>query len=132
MEKSKVIVWITSPLYARNILNKANEYAISHDYDIVAVSLQAPIGDDWAQRARDLEILEKAAREIGAQLHVEFTPNTLKSAYDAIETCKPVAMFTGMPAEVSKSSVFLENIRQMANGSTLYMVDRNGAVLTYN
>lgn len=132
MEKSKVIVWITSPLYAKNILSKAKEFTDNHDYDIVAVSLQAPIGEDWPQRARDLEILEKAAREIGAQLHVEFTPNTLKSAYDAIETCKPVAMFTGMPAEISKTSVFLENIRQMAGDATLYMVDRNGAVLSYN
>ena len=127
---NKVVVWLTSPLYAKLILEKAVEFSARSDAEVVAVCMQPPIGDDWIQRARDIEIIEKAVRSANAQLRVEFTENQLKTAYDIINNVSPIAMFTGMPAEVSKSSVFIENIRQMAEGkANLYTVDRSGGVL---
>ncbi len=127
---NKVLVWVTSPLYAKMILEKAIEFAQRSEAEVVAVCMQPPIGDDWQQRSHDIELLEKSARSVNAQLRVEFSENQLKTAYDIINDVSPIAMFTGMPAEISKSSAFIENIREMAEGTAkLYMVDRNGSVL---
>lgn len=130
-EKQKVIVWVTSPLYAKIILGKAFDYATKNNLELIAVSMQNPIGADWQSRSNDIAIIEKAARNVNAQLIVNFSENTLRTAYDILTEYKPVAMFTGVPKDINRSSAFLINIHQMCENAEMYTVDTNGSVLNY-
>ena len=121
----KVLVWVTSPLGCKKIMLEASIYAERESAELVIVSIQSPITDDWGNKVRTLETLERAARDVGAQLTVEYSDNPLKSAFRIISTVKPVCMYTGLP-EAGMKSAFVENVCQMAGNIPVYTVDRLG------
>ena len=124
-ENDRLLVWITSPLACKVILKEADRYAKENSLKIVVVSIQSPITDDWTGKAMELEILQRSAREIGAELNVEYSENFLKSAFVIIKREKPVCMFAGVPSAGFKSA-FLENICNIGNGIPVYTVDKQG------
>ena len=124
-EQAKVLVWVTSPLGCKKIMQEASAYAVRENAELVVVSIQSPITDDWANKVRTLETLERAARDVGAQLTVEYSDNPLKSAFQIISTVRPGCMFTGIP-EAGTRSAFVENVCQMAGDVPVYAVDRTG------
>lgn len=123
--EKKVLVWVTSPLACKNIMIEAKSFAEKEKAELVIVSIQSPITDDWRSKARDLEILDRTARGIEAQLNIEYSDNPLKSAFNIIRTIKPMCMFTGVPG-IGFRSAFVENICQMGNGIPVYTVDKLG------
>lgn len=123
--EKKVLVWVTSPLGCKKIMEEARAYAERVNAELVIVSIQSPITGDWENKVRTLEKLERAARGVEAQLTVEYSDNPLKSAFRVISTVKPVRMYTGVP-EAGVRSAFVENVCQMAGGVPVYTVDHLG------
>ena len=121
----KVLVWVTSPLACRVILKEAKRFADRENGRLVVVSIQSPITGDWAGKVRDLELLNRAAKEFDAELTIQFSDNALKAAYYIIKNLQPTCMFTGIP-EAGMRSAFVENICSMAEGTPVYAVDKHG------
>ncbi len=123
--ENKVLVWVTSPLACRVIMQEAKRYAEKEKLELVVVSIQSPITGDWGGKARDLEILSRVADSFDAELSVRYSDNPLKSAYDIIKEVKPACMFTGLP-EAGLRSAFVENICLMASDIPVFTVDKHG------
>ena len=70
--EKKVLVWVTSPLGCKKIMEEARAYAERVNAELVIVSIQSPITGDWENKVRTLEKLERAARGVEAQLTVDF------------------------------------------------------------
>jgi K+-sensing histidine kinase KdpD len=121
----KVLVWVTSPHACKVILNEAKRYADRTGGRLIVVSIQSPITSDWAGKLRDLEMLNRAAKEFDAELTVQYSDNTLKAAYNIIKNIEPTCMFTGIP-EAGMRSAFVENICSMAEDTPVYTVDKHG------
>ncbi len=123
--ENKVLVWVTSPLACRTIMQEAKKYADKDNASLVIVNIQSPITGDWEGKLRELEILNRAAKDFDAELTVQYSDNPLKSAYYIIKNLSPACMFTGIPEEGMRSA-FVENICNMGNGIPVYAVDKFG------
>jgi len=124
---NKVLVWVTSPLACKVIMHEAKKYAEKQDAELIIVSIQSPITSDWSGKARDLELLSRAAKGFEAELAVEYSDNPLKTAYHIIKEIQPSCMFTGVP-EAGARSAFVENICRMGGGVPVFTVDKVGHI----
>ena len=125
--ENKILVWVTSPLACRVIMQEAKKYAEKQNAELIIVSIQSPITSDWSGKARELEMLNRAAKSFEAELTVQYSDNPLKTAYYIIKELKPSCMFTGVP-EAGARSAFVENICHMGGDIPVFTVDKVGNI----
>lgn len=122
----KVLAWVTNPNACGQIIKSAKKIAAANKGDLMIVSIQSVIRNDWQRKVDDLEILNNAAHDNEAELTVLYSDNSLEAMFKCISHEKPTHMFCGLPgAHVGKSD-FIDNMCAMADGADIYSVDFSG------
>ena len=96
--------------------------------ELMIVSIQKTIRDDWDATVSDLEALNNASRSVNAELTVIYSDNTLESAVKTVSEVQPTAMVTGLPGDRNKN-LFLEQLRSFDREIPIYTVDARGNAL---
>ena len=120
-----VLVWVMNPEAGDRIIQAGKKLADERGAEIFIVSIQNSAGEDLLQRGVELEILHRAARQVGAELTVLYSENPFHSAAEIVEKIRPSAMVTGLPGTEGKS-VFLDYIYTLGEGIQSYLVDNSG------
>ena len=123
-----VLVWVTNPEAGDRIIQAGKKLADERGAEIYVVSIQNGAGEDPATRAIGLEMLHRAAKEVGAELAVIYTENQFHSAADTVKKIKPSVMVAGIPGSEGKS-VFLDYIYTLGEDIPSYIVDKSGNML---
>ncbi len=127
----KVLAWVTNPNACTQIIKAAKKMAMNLRAEFLIVSIQSSIRNDWDKKASDLEILNNAAHENGAELTVIYSDNGMQAAFKCISDEQPTHMFCGLPGPVGSNS-FIEKICSMADGAGVYSVDQSGNYVKMN
>ena len=98
-----VLVWITNPAACDNIVKAGKRIADELCAELMIVSIQKTIRDDWDATVSDLEALNNASRSVNAELTVIYSDNTLESAVKTVSEVQPTAMLTGLPGDRNKN-----------------------------
>ncbi len=120
-----VLVWVTNPYASENIAKAGRRLADENGLELMIISIQDRIRNDWETKVNDLEQLHNSSRQVGAELTVIYADNKIEAAAKTILDVKPKLMVTGIPGDVSRSA-FLEQIRNIDPSIPVYTVDLNG------
>ena len=120
-----VLVWVTNPEACKRIIAAGRKMADEHGSELYIVSIQNRILDDWEKRARDLEMLHRAARESDADLTVVYSENAFKSATEVVDNIKPQAMIAGLPGTEGRSA-FIDHLFSINGDIQTYVIDQSG------
>lgn len=123
-----VLVWITNPEACQRIVAAGKALAAERSAELVIVSIQRNMSGTWQKQAEDLELLHRAARDVGAELTVVYSDNSFKSATEIIIDTKPQAMIAGLPGTEGRSA-FLDHIFGIDDEVQAYLVDATGNVV---
>ena len=123
-----VLVWITNPSACDNIVKAGKRIADELCAELMIVSIEKTIRDDWDATVSDLEALNNASRSVNAELTVIYSDNTLESAVKTVSEVQPTAMVTGLPGDRNKN-LFLEQLRSFDQEIPIYTVDARGNAL---
>ena len=130
-EYNKVLALVTNPNACSKIIESAKKTADSLGAELLIVSIQSSIRNDWDKKAGDLEILNNTANENDAELTVIYSDNNLEAAFKCICDEEPTHMFCGMPGVIGHSD-FIDALCSMANGAEVYSVDYLGNFVKIN
>ena len=132
MEKNftgrSVLVWITNPAACQRIVEAGQKLANELSTDLDIVSIQGQPAGNWEKQAKDLELLHRAARNVGAELTVVYSDNAFKAATEIVDKIDPQAMITGLPGTQGRSA-FLDYIFGLKDDVQPYLVDASGNVI---
>ena len=120
-----ILVWVTNPEACKRIIAAGRKMADEHGSELYIVSIQNRILDDWEQRAKDLELLHRAARESDGDLTVVYSENAFKSATEVVNNINPQAMIAGLPGTEGRSA-FLEHLFGIREDVQTYVIDGSG------
>lgn len=123
-----VLVWITNPEACQRIVAAGRRLADECNAELVIVSIQSRMLDNWKKQAEDLELLHRAARDVDAELTVVYSENAFKSATEVVNSIGPQAMITGLPGTQGRSA-FLDHIFNIKDNIQSYLVDSSGNVV---
>ncbi|MFR1517615.1 MAG: hypothetical protein ACLSVG_02385 [Clostridia bacterium] len=123
-----VLVWITNPSACDNIVKAGKRIADELCAELMIVSIQKTIRDDWDTTVSDLEALNNASRSVNAELTVIYSDNTLESAVKTVSDVQPAVMVAGVPGDRNKN-LFLEQLRNFDKDIPIYTVDTRGNAL---
>ena len=121
----KVLAWVTNPNVCNKIIRAAKRMAESINAELLIVSIQSSIRDDWKKKADDLEVLNNTALENDAELTVIYSDNSLEAAFKCITDEEPTHMFCGLPGTMGHSD-FIDSLCAMASDADVYSVDLSG------
>ncbi len=127
-EGKPVLVWITNPEACQRIVAAGKELAAELSAELVIVSIQRNMSGTWQKQAEDLELLHRAARDVGAELTVVYSDNSFKAATEIVLETKPGAMIAGLPGTEGRSA-FLDHIFGIDSETEAYLVDSSGNVV---
>lgn len=120
-----VLVWVTNPEACKRIIAAGRKMADEHGSELYIVSIQNRMLDDWEKRARDLEMLHRAARESNADLTVVYSENAFKSAAEVVGNIKPQVMIAGLPGTEGRSA-FIDHLFGINGDIQTYVIDGSG------
>ena len=120
-----ILVWVTNPAACKRIIAAGRKIADEHRSELYIVSIQNKILDDWEKRAKDLELLHRAAREANADLTVVYSENAFQSATEVVSNIAPQVMIAGRPGTEGRSA-FLEHLFGMREDIQTYVIDGMG------
>lgn len=120
-----VLVWITNPEACQRIVAAGKKLAVELGAELVIVSIQNNLSGSWQKQAEDLELLHRAARDVGAELTVVYSDNSFKAAADIVNGTDPQAMITGLPGTEGRSA-FLDHVFSIKEHVQSYLVDSSG------
>ena len=123
-----VLVWITNPEASQRIVSAGKELAEEEKAELIIVSIQRNMSGSWQKQAEDLELLHRAARDVGAELTVVYSDNSFKAATEIVLDTKPGAMIAGLPGTEGRSA-FLDHIFGINPETEAYLVDSSGNVV---
>lgn len=123
-----VLVWVTNPYACEGIVRAAKSLADRNQADLVVVSIQPSIRNDWASRSDDLEQLHRAAIMVDAELTVVYSDNRLEATFKTIRDVAPACMVVGLRGVPGKVG-FLDQLAQMAGNVPIYSVDPSGNMI---
>ncbi len=125
-----VIAWVTNPYASRSIVESARRIADENKAELMIISIQNPIKDNWAATMKDLEILVDAAHYVDAELTVMYSDNKMEAAFKAMTSVKPIAMVMGIPGTTGKNE-FVDLLLNYDINVSVYTVDSHGNALKH-
>ncbi|MBR3838215.1 MAG: hypothetical protein IKJ75_00620 [Clostridia bacterium] len=123
-----VIAWVTNPYASRSIVECARKIADESKAELMIISIQNSIKNNWSSTMKDLEILVDAAHHVDAELTVMYSDNKMETAFKAMTSVKPVAMVMGVPDTTGKND-FVELLLNYDRNVCVYTVDSHGNAL---
>ena len=122
----KVLAWVTNPNACGQIIKAAKKVALANKGELMIVSIQSGIRNDWERKADDLEVLNNVAHDNDAELTVLYSDNSMEAMFKCISDEHPTHMFCGLPGTQIGKSDFIDNMCAMADGAVVYSVDFSG------
>lgn len=123
--KPVTLIWVTNPDAAQRIVEAGSKIAAERSTEIMIVSIQNPIEDNWSEIIKGLEKLNDAARAADAELTVVYSDNRLESAVKLVRDVEPAQMVAGIPGNLGLNP-FLEYLQGYFTEIPIYTVSPSG------
>ena len=123
-----VIAWVTNPYASRSIVQCARKIADENKAELIIISIQNSIKDNWVSTMKDLEVLVDAAHSANAELTVMYSDNKMETAFKTMCSVKPMAMIMGVPDSTGKND-FVDLLVNYDKNVFVYTVDSHGNAL---